>query len=372
MDGLHVRIPCLLLLLASTGACQRAMPAGGDEPTAASMPNVSVTVAPVVRTTLHGYVTGWGSIAPESATATRPPAQAAIAAPVAGRVAAIECREGQRVPQGATLFHLDSRIADVAVERARHAVEFAERVVERQERLGPGEATSQRAYQDAQQQLMAAQAELDAAEVQRQFLDVKAPIAGTITRVNATLGDAIDPSIVLAQLIDMDRLVVNAAVRSVDVGRVAEGQRVELSPGRAPDAPADDASDPVVTARVEYIGAQVDSASDTVLVRARLPSASGLRPGQFVDVRILTEERPEQLAVPTESIVQGPDGPEVALVDGDVAVRTPVTTGLTENGLTQVQGPGVREAGSVVVEGAYGLPPRARVTVTRRRGVRTP
>lgn len=354
-----------LLLIVTAGACQRAAPAGEDEGGADPAPNVSVTVAPVVRTTLRGYVSGWGTVAPESATATRPPANAAVAAPVAGLISAIECREGERVQQGATLFRLDSRVVDMSVERARQAVEFAESVVERQERLGPGEATSQRAYQDARQRLMAAQAELDAARIQRQFLDVKAPIDGTVMRVSAKLGDAIDPSTVLAELIDLDRLVVNAAVRSVDIAEVTEGQRVELSPGVAPGAPTNDAA-PSVTATVDYIGAQVDSATDTVLVRARVPATGGLRPGQFVNVRILTDERPDRLAVPVDSIVQGPDGPEVAIVEGDTAVRTSVTPGLTEGGLTEIEGDGMREGMSVVVQGAYGLPPRTNVTIIGR------
>jgi multidrug efflux pump subunit AcrB len=46
------------------------------------------------------------------------------------------------------------------------AVRFAEQLVARQEQLGPGEATSQKAYQEAKQQLTAGQSELTTAEVQ--------------------------------------------------------------------------------------------------------------------------------------------------------------------------------------------------------------
>jgi len=271
------------------------------------------------------------------------------------------------VRQGEILFRLDSRVADVAVERARQAVAFAESVVQRQEQLGPGQATSLRAFQDAKQQLMAAQAELSAAEVQRQFLDIGAPIGGTVTRINAKLGDAIDPATILAELIDLDRLVVNAAIRSADVSRVRPGQRIQFSPGASPGDAAEAASAAAtVDATVEYIGAAVDSANDTVLVRARVPASAGLRPGQFVNVRILVEERPDQLAVPVESIVPGDDGPEVAIVQGDMAVRRRVTTGLQEEGLIQIEGPDVREGLSVVVQGAYGLPPETKITVIGR------
>jgi membrane fusion protein, multidrug efflux system len=121
-----------------------------------------------------------------------------------------------------------------------------------------------------------------------------------------------------------------------------------------------------MTARIEYIASQVDSATDTVLVRARVPVTSGLRPGQFVNVSIAVDERPNRLAVPVQSVVQGADGPEIALVQGDTAVKTRVTTGLREGDLVEVDGEGIREGMSVVVQGAYGLPPRTKVKVSGR------
>jgi membrane fusion protein (multidrug efflux system) len=365
MSGYRYMLLGFALLLAFAGipACARNS-AGASETAADPQPEVSVTVAPIVRTTLHGYVTGWGRIAPEPATDGRPPANASIASAVAGLVSAIHCTEGERVRQGATLFQLDSRIADVAVDRAQQAVKFAEELVQRQERLGPGQATSQKAYQEAKQQLTAAQSELNTAQVQRRLLDVHAPIDGTVAVINAKLGQSIDSSTVLAELVDLNRLVVNAAVRSVDARQVKRGQRVDISAGTTPGAsPADAAAASAVSA-VAYVGPQVDSATDTVLVRARVPPRSGLRPGQFVNLRVLTDERREQLAVPVESVLQGPDGPEVALVQGDMAVRMRVSTGLREGGLMQVQGTGIRDGMSVVVRGAYGLLPKTKIKVS--------
>jgi membrane fusion protein, multidrug efflux system len=358
-------IVCLVAVLGAAGAC-----GGGastsEAPPAEPQTDVPVTVTPIVRTTLHRYVTGWGTVEPEPAQDGRPPASATVATPVAGLISGIQGSEGDRVRQGAILFRLDSRVADVAVQRAQQAVRFAQGVVERQEQLGPGEATSQRAYQDARQQLAAAQNELAAAELQRRLLDIPAPIDGTITHLNATLGDAVDPSTALADMVDLTRLVANAAVRSVDVQHIRRGQVAALSPGTAAGA-ATSATPPAgATGTVTYIAPQVDSATDTVLVRVAVPASSGLRPGQFVDVRIAAEERRNQLAVPVESLVQGPEGPEIALVEGDTATRTRVTPGLRDGALVEVQGDGLREGQSVVVQGAYGLPPKSKIRILSR------
>lgn len=349
-------------IAAATAACKTA-PA--DTPEAEPSPEVSVTVAPIVRMTIHAYVEGWGRVEPEPAVAGRPAANARVTSPVPGLVTQVLGSEGQRLAQGATLFRLDSRVADLAIERARQAVAVAEQLVKRQEELGPGRATSQKAYQEAVAQLTMAKNELNTSELQRRLLEIQAPIAGTVVRINARLGDAIDPSTVLAEIVDLGRLVVSASIRSVDVARVKRGQRMECSPGASPGDSAAP-SGATFTGPVEYIAAQVDGATDTVLVRARVPVAAAVRPGQFVNVRIGVEERPDRLAVPVESIVPGEAGSEVAIVQGDTATRTRVTTGLREGGLIEVAGEGVREGVPVVVRGAYGLPPTSTVKVIGR------
>jgi membrane fusion protein (multidrug efflux system) len=350
----------LIVTLAGVTACKGKPP---ETPATEPEPEVSVTVVPIVTATLHAYVTGWGTVEPEPATEGRPAASAHIAAPGSGLITAVLMSEGQRVTTGATLFRLDSRVADVAVEHARQGVRFAEQLVQRQEQLGPGEATSQKAYQEAKAQLTTAQSELTTAEAQRRLLDVKAPLNGTVIKVNSRPGDSVDPTTLLAEVVDLSRLVVSASIRSVDAAQVKRGQRVELSPGSGPGAPA--AAPPALTASstIAYIAPQVDTATDTVIVRARVPPGAALRPGQFVNVRVVTDERSDRLAVPVESIVQGAGGSEIAVVQGDTAIRTPVKTGIREGALVEVEGQGLRTGVSVVVQGAYGLPAKSKIKI---------
>ena len=168
----------------------------------------------------------------------------------------------------------------------------------------------------------------------------------------------------LIELIDLDRLTATASIRSADIGRIKRGQRLDLSPGSGPNTiPAGTSAETAFSTKVDYIGSQVIASSDTVIVRGRVPVSSGLRPGQFVDARILVDERPNILAVPADSVVQGENGPEIAVVEGDMAVRRSVTTGIREGKQIEVSGEGLREGMSIVVQGAYGLPERTKVRV---------
>ena len=325
---------------------------------------VSVEVGSIVRTTLRSYVEASGTIEPQPGTPSAPSARATVASPVGGLMAEIRCAEGQRVSKGATLFRLDSRVADVAVAKATQAVAFAERAFERQQQLGAGEATSQKLYQEAEQALALARNELANTQTQRALLDITAPLTGTVVSVEARLGDAVDPTKVLAEIVDLARLAVTAAVRTADVPRVEIGQPVELvDPGTSEPRAAPDPGKGVSV--VTFIGATVDAKTDTVAIRASVPRNAGLRPGQFLAVRILTGECRDCLAVPVESLVSDGEATLLAVVHGDVATKRPVHTGMRDGRLAVVEGEGLVEGLTVVTAGAYGLPPESKIRVIR-------
>ena len=322
-------------------------------------PVVAVSVAPIVRATLHAYVVAWGTVEPEQAIGGRPPASARIASPVSGLVANVMCAEGQQVAQGAVLFELDHRLADVEVEKARQNLQYAQQAFDRQKLLGPGEATSQKAFQDAEQALASARNEATLAERQRDLLAIRSPLGGTVVRLNAKPGDAVDLTTVLAEVIDLNRLVVSAGVRSADVAKVRRGQMAELLADTG--APDDSSAKPLAEGVIVFIGSQVDPKTDTVLVRASVPPGTPVRSGQFLSLRIVTEEQRDRLAVPPESILTDSGATMIDVVSGDRAAQIRVTTGIRDGNLVEVQGKGLREGMMAITTGAYGLPPNTTI-----------
>jgi len=326
---------------------------------------VPVSVAPIVLATLHDYVDSWGTVEPQPATPDGAPASARVATPVAGIVAQVRCAEGQRVSHGQLLFSLDSRVADIAVSRARQAVQYAEQVFGRQQQLLAGGITSQKQYQEAEQNLATAKNELAAAQTQRALLDIRAPVAGTLTKVNAKPGDAVDQSSELGEIIDLDRLVVSSGVRSGEVAKVRRGQPVTLTlDSVAAGTPAPVA--PETSGKVVFVGAAIDNRTDQVTVRVSVPRGAGWRPGQYLRVRIAVEARPNRLAVPVESIVTREGASRIAIVEGDRAVFRPVQVGLRDGNLVEVAGEGLKAGLTVVTAGAYGLPQESRIRVISR------
>ncbi|HXH28836.1 MAG TPA: efflux RND transporter periplasmic adaptor subunit, partial [Candidatus Polarisedimenticolia bacterium] len=278
---------------------------------------------------------------------------------VAGVLVGIDCAEGQRVQKGAVLFRLDSRVAKVTVEKARQNLEFARKTYERQKELLPVEGTSRRAYLDAEQRLDAARNDLDAAETHLALLRITAPLSGTVVRIDARLGQSVDAATVLARMIDYRRLVVTAGVPSGEAALLKPGQRVEIG---EPGASGGDAPLP---GTLIFVGRDVDPATDTVVVRASLPESGGLDPGRFLPIRIVAEERRDRLVVPVDSLVtRAGEGTWIVRVEGDRAIRTPVTAGLRDGGLVEVEGEGLKEGMQIVTDDAYSLPAETTIRVT--------
>ncbi len=306
--------------------------------------DVAVHVGKVVRATLHRYVTAYGTVEPEPPGDGRPAAGAYLSAPVGGILSDIRCTEGRAVEQGTVLFRLDTRLAEVAVVKAEKALAFAELTYERQKKLLAADGTSEKTFQEAELQLTTARNELAAARTELSLLEIKAPLAGTVVRINARLGQSVEPNTVLAEVIALERLVLAAQVPSREAGLLKAGQPVDFGAG----------SD--VAGKVVVVGKDIDPKTDTVLVRASIPAAAGFRPGQFLSIRIVSEERRDVLAVPEESVVTGPDGATVLMmVEGDRAVPKPVKVGLRDGGLAEVESEGLKEGLVIVTTDAYNI-----------------
>jgi len=326
---------CGIILIGATRAMADADDAAAADEKVATV--VSVQTGKITTATLYGYVSGYGMVEPAPATADQPAASAQLASPSAGVVTKVNVVEGQQVAKGDVLAELNSGTT---------TAENAEQEVERQKKLYAQQNTSLKNLQDAEAQLA--------------LLQVTAPLSGTVARVNVKPGQAVDLTTVVAEVMDLNRLAVSTEIPSAEANDLKPGNPVEIL------------TTPPVTTELLFVSPNVDTANDTVLVRALLPVSSGLRPGQFVSLRIVTAVHTNCLAAPAESVVTDENGSSViAVVKGDEATQMPVQTGLRENGLVEVSAPELKPGDTVVTVGAYGLPGKTKITIQNSAGDET-
>jgi RND family efflux transporter MFP subunit len=316
-------------------------------------PTVAVHVDSIRRGTLRRTVTAYGTVEAAPAMDGKPAAGALVTPFVDGVVAEVAAVEGHRVTKGSVLVRLDARMAQAALEKARSAAELTEKAFRRQEVLTASDATSEKAYLDAKAARDAALADLAAAETGLAYVNITAPLTGTVLHVRARVGQHVDASSVLAQVVDLDRLVVTVSVPAREIGGVALGQSVLLGVG-----------DSVSEGTVEILGRDVDPNTGTYRVQASAPRGAGFVPGQFMETRIVAAEHRNVLVVPEESVITRPgEGTWIVVVKEDRAVHVPVTVGFRDRGLVEVAGEGVEEGARIVTDEAYGLPTDTKIRV---------
>lgn len=317
---------------------------------------VAVQVGKVARVTMRARVDAYGTVEAEPAGGGKPAGAARLSTPTANIVMAVPVKEGDRVEAGTVVVNLDDRVALAQVEKAKHAVEFAEQNLARQSKLKAIEGTSEKTLQEAAQQFASARADLAAAQAQLAQVQLASPISGIIARINVQPGQTVEPGTVVAEIIDPARLVATVHVPVAEAVRVKPGQSAELLSGQSGNGTAE--------GKVVYVSPQADDKTATVLVRVSVPQEAGLRAGQFVHVRIVTEERTGRLAVPREAVYTDHDGQTtLSIVDGGVAKQRVVKVGLRDGDLVEVEGEGVTEGAMVVTVGSYALPKETKVRI---------
>jgi membrane fusion protein (multidrug efflux system) len=343
----------IFLIVAGLVMGCRPDPEGDPTGDATEATEVSVEVARVVRTTLHGYVDAFGSVIGEPAAAGRPAGAALLAAPVAGLVIEVSVSEGQLVRTGDLVVRLDDRIAKADVARARSSIGFAEQSFEREKALLAQDNTSQQKYEVASQALSLAKAELARAEGLLAQVQLRSPLNGVVAAVHARPGQSVDLNTVVAEIVDLHRLAIEATIPMRAALMIRQGQT-----GQAQVAGK------TVDATVSYIHPAVDPKTGTVLVRLALADDTDLLPGAFASVRVAVQEIADCLAVPRESVFIQPDGQgRLSIVENGMARAVAVRVGLQDQGLIQVESPDLKEDMSVVTVGSYALPEATRVRV---------
>ena len=303
----------------------KGVPRHQEQPKALGETEVAVHVGKISLATLRHGVTAYGTVEPEPGAADKAPASAQIKSPAAAIVSDVNCFEGQQVEKGQTLFTLNNiRKPDGSVEPA--------------------------------------------------LLKITAPLSGTVVYVNVRPGEVTDPETQtpLVEVVDLSRLIIAANVPSSQMSALKVGQTVEIVPEQAEvhdtSATAETAvpspAPVTLTGTVTLIEDRVDPKTDMGPVDISVPAEAGLRPGQFVRVRIITEERLDCLTVPSRSIVRNQSGEWVIyLVSGKQAIQQPVKVGFREGDTVQVQSLVLQPGDKVVTTGAYGLPGKTKIRI---------
>lgn len=352
MKTLH--IAGALALLAAVGAASylagkanAPAPASSSSPAAAAAKGpgagastgVTVVARPPAVVKLPQSITTVGSLRSDEAVIVRPE--------IAGRVAEIAFKEGQRVTKGQVLIRLDDSVQRADLERARANLTLSKSKYERAVDLRAKGFISGQAKDEAENTLKVAQADAELAAARLAKTEIRAPFGGIIGLRSVSVGDYVKEGQDIVNLEEIDPLKADFRVPEVFLSQVKAGQVLQVTMDALPDR--------TWPGQVYAINPLVDANGRAIAIRAQVPNADGkLRPGMFARVRLLTSEARDSLMIPEESIFPvGDDKFVYKVVDGR-AMRQKVDIGLRREGKVEILG-GLTTADTVVTDGIVKL-----------------
>ncbi len=336
---------------------------------AQAAPPVQVTTARVKQQDVQVYRSGIGTVA-SMATVT-------VKARIDGQLDKVGFVEGQDVKAGQMLAQLDPRtlqaqLAQAQATRAKDQATLANARADlkRYTTLIAQDAATQQQL-DTQKALvnqLEATVQNDAAqvkyaEVQLSFTRISSPMDG---RVGARL---VDPGNIV-HAADTNGLVVINQIDPIAVqftlpeDAVQDINRLQQKSSQPLTVVAYDRSGAQMlgTGKLILLNNQIDTTSGTVQLKGSFANPQhSLWPGQYVNVRLQLDRRPDSLTVPAAAVQRGQDSTYVWVVDDQNKVgNVPVHVVQIADG-TAVIDKGLSANQRVVVDGQYKLKPGATV-----------
>jgi membrane fusion protein (multidrug efflux system) len=279
----------------------------------------------------------------------------AVSAEVPGVVKAIRFESGQVVKAGQVLVELDSSVERAQLASVKARRELATAGVGRTRQLAAKEAASQAQLDSDEAQLKTSAADYSVLEAQIEKKTIRAPFAGRLGIRQVNLGQYLNPGSAITVLESLGAVYVDFALpqKYLPVVRVGSPVRVTL---KGVDGGA-------LEGKVGAVDPAVDAATRSIKLRASVPDPKQrLRPGMFVEVTLVRDEKTTVVRVPATAVVHAAYGDSVFIVENGAARQQFVRLGAARGDFVAILA-GVNAGQEVVTAGAFKLRNGSRVVV---------
>jgi len=262
---------------------------------------------------------------------TQPINQAIVKSRVAGRLAEVLVREGDRVVQGQVLARFETTELQAktnerqsALEAARADARWTARDRNDKETLSNRNIVSQSAVDLARataenraSMVSVAEAQLEVARKNLEDATVRAPFDGVVGERLANQGESLAIDGKILALLDTSHVEIAAQMPAADVVRMKVGQAAHVT--------IEGFGDRAFTGKITRISptTQVGSRSIPVYVEI-VDRHEALRGGLFGTGSVTVHEKGHALAVPVSAMRKDNEGDYILAVDNGVLVRKPV------------------------------------------------
>ena len=281
-----------------------------------------VVTADVVRETVSNFLVATTTLSAERALD--------VLARASGEVVEVLVEEGDAVREGQLLAQLDPSDARLALAEAQAHYDNIQREYARTAELAKHGGVTDQELDNQRYQIELRTIALDRSRQQLADTEVRSPLTGIVGERSVNRGATISANTRLFHVLDLDPLLAVIHIPAAGRQSLRAGQGVQIQAAGGVQA----------SGVIDRISPVVEAESGTVKVTVQLDGAGtdagALVPGSFVTVLVPTETRPNAVVVPKRAILLERDQSIVYRVQDGVAVRTPVTVGLSAQDLAEI------------------------------------
>lgn len=323
----------------SKGAGAASKPSG-----AASKPGgrkSRATVVAVAQVTRGGISSFYETTATLESERTAP-----ILARAKGIVQALYFEEGDTVKKGQVLVRIEDADLKLRLVQAEAKTAGLKDRFQRLEGMVAKKLVPAEELETTRHDLRSAQATEDLARLELSRTRVRAPFAGRVVRRHVEVGQTVSDSTPVFDLADLDPLLARVYVPSKELKRIAQDQPVQLIL---------DSSGAKLEGRIKLISPVIDASTGTIKVTVEISKyPEGTRPGDFAQVRIVTEQRQQSLLAPRSAVIDERGIRVVFVAEGDKAIRKVVKVGFEQDDMSEILS-GLSLGESVVIKGQHSI-----------------
>lgn len=204
-----------------------------------------------------------------------------LSSAIEGNVTVLDLKPGDKVKAGQVVAQLDSSVERALLAAAKQVadLDLAVRKVTRSRQLAGRDVIPQTTLEEQETQVTRAQVALDRATFENRIAGfdverlsaiveqriIRSPIDGVVTRIAASVGEHVEPSVPIAVIAEMLTLRADVSLAAAAYKQVQIGMRIEIRPAEPFGG--------TLVADVVGKDPMIDTATGSFQVVARLPNA---------------------------------------------------------------------------------------------------
>lgn len=243
-----------------------------------------------------------------------------------GTIISIVAKEGQRINKGDVILRIDAGMLQSSLKELETSYDLAKQIFEKQERLWKNKIGSEIDYLQAKTNKETLEQKQKTIKEQLDMYVVRAPITGVVDEIMPNVGEAANPAMPVARVINYENTYIKADVSEDYINTVKQGTLVKVFFSSL---------NKEFEAKVDRTGNYINPANRTFKVHVSLNNIDiDLQPNLLADIHIRDFYQDTAIVIPSSIIQQDRKGHEYVYLttlegNNEVVKKVTLKTGMS-------------------------------------------